>query len=167
MKKAFLGMIAIILLVSPLVWAEMMEDVTQHSSCSYCGMHREKFAHSRMLISYEDGTQVGLCSIRCAAVDLANNIDKTPTTIQVGDYQTRKLIDAQMATWVLGGNQPGVMTKRAKWAFETKEAAEQFIKENGGETIDFEAAMEASYNDMYNDTRMIREKRKKMRMMKN
>jgi nitrous oxide reductase accessory protein NosL len=166
MKKSFLAMVAVLLLGSPLVWAEMMEDVTQFSSCSYCGMHREKFAHSRMLIDYDDGTRVGLCSIHCAAVDLANHIDKTPTAIQVGDFQTHELIDAQAAVWVLGGNQPGVMTKRAKWAFASKEAAEQFIKENGGELVEFEAAMEASYNDMYNDTRMIREKRKKMKMMK-
>ena len=46
--------------------------------CKYCGMNREKFGHSRMLIEYDDGLSVGTCSVHCAAVDLARNIGKTP-----------------------------------------------------------------------------------------
>ncbi len=57
----------------------------------------------------------------------------------------------------------GVMTKRAKWAFENKADAEKFIKENGGTPATFDDAMEAAYEDMYADTKMIREKRKMMK----
>ena len=53
----------------------------------------------------------------------------------------------------------GVMTKRAKWAFETKEGAETFKRENGGDLANFEQAIKASYEDMYQDTKMIRERR--------
>lgn len=42
------------------------------------------------------------------------------------------LIDAEKAFWVIGGSKPGVMTKRAKWAFEKKEAADKFMLDNGG-----------------------------------
>src|SRR5690242_11161675 len=56
------------------------------ASCKYCGMDREQFAHSRMLIEYDDGTAAGTCSLHCLAVELINNIDKTPTAIKVGDY---------------------------------------------------------------------------------
>lgn len=135
-------------------------DVKEAPSCKYCGMDRAKFASTRMLIEYEDGAKVGLCSLRCAAVELANQIDKTPKAILVGDANTRELIDAEKAVWVVGGAKPGVMTKRGKWAFAQKAAAEAFAKENGGAVVGFEEAIKAAYEDLYQDNRMIREKRK-------
>jgi nitrous oxide reductase accessory protein NosL len=83
---------------------------------------------------------------------------------QVGDYNTKMLVDAEKAFWVIGGNKPGVMTKRAKWAFAKKEDAEKFISENGGSLGSFEQAFKVSFEDMYNDTKMIQERRK-MRQM--
>jgi hypothetical protein len=127
-------------------------------------MDRAKFAHSRMLIKYENGSEVGTCSIHCVAIDLAINIDKTPGGIMVGDYGTKKLIDGEKAFWVIGGNKMGVMTKRAKWAFEKKEDAEKFTKENGGKLSTFDEAMKTAYEDMYADTKMIRERRKMKKM---
>jgi hypothetical protein len=140
------------------------EDVKQIPGCTYCGMDRAKFAHSRILIEYDDGTVGGMCSIHCAAIDLAIHIDKNPKAIQVGDYLTRRLIDTEKAFWVIGGNKPGVMSRRAKWAFEKKEDAETFIKENGGSLSTFDEAMKAAYEDMYADTKMIRERRKMRKM---
>ncbi len=140
------------------------DDIKKHPTCTYCGMDREKFAHSRMLIEYDDGTTEGACSLHCAAIDLALHIDKTPKAILVADYNTKKLIDADKATWVIGGSKMGVMTKRGKWAFEKKEDAEKFIKENAGTLVTFDEAMKAAYEDMYADTKMIREKRKMKKM---
>ena len=127
-------------------------------------MDREKFAHSRIYIEYDDGTTEGTCSVHCAAIDLALNIDKTPKAIWVGDYNTKKLIDAEKAFWVIGGSKTGVMTKRAKWAFGKKEDAEKPISENGGNLAVFDEALKSAYEDMYQDTKMIREKRKMKKM---
>jgi copper chaperone NosL len=156
---------ALVLFTGTFFMALAQEDIQKIASCKYCGMDRAKFAHSRMLIEYEDGTSVGTCSIHCVAVDLALNIDKTPKTIGVGDYNTKALIDAEKAVWVIGGNKPGVMTKRAKWAFADKGAADAFVKENQGKVATFDEAMKATYEDMNDDTKMIRERRK-MRQMK-
>ena len=145
---------------------DVQQDIQKEPTCKYCGMDRGKFAHSRMLVVYDDGSVLGTCSIHCLAVDLALNIDKTPSSIQVGDFNTKKLIDAETAFWVIGGNKPGVMTKQAKWAFGTKEDAEKFIMLNGGTLATFDEAMKAAYESMYADTKMIRDKRKKMKMMK-
>jgi len=147
-----------------LLLAQAQEDIQEHPSCKYCGMDRAKFAHSRMLVEYDDGTAVGTCSIHCLAVDLALNIDKSPKTIQVGDYGTRTLVEAEKAFWVVGGNKMGVMTKRAKWAFAKKDDAEKFVKENGGTMATFDEAMKGAYEDMYSDTKMIRERRKMRKM---
>lgn len=159
MPQIFALLLTVLLFVSP-TFAAAPEDAHQHPSCAYCGMDRAKFAHSRILISYEDGTEVGTCSLRCAAVELALDIDRMPTKIQVGDYNSHELIDAESAFWVLGGKVKGVMTSRGKWAFATEAAANAFIAENGGERIPFEEAIKAAYVDMYQDTRMIRKNRK-------
>ena len=134
-------------------------DLDRYRTCNYCGMDRSKFSHSRMLIEYSDGTSVPACSLHCAAVDLAVNIDRTPLHIYVGDYGSRKLIDAETASWVIGGSRQGVMSAKAKWAFETKEGAEAFLKENGGTLSTFEESVSAAYLDMYKDTKAIRERR--------
>ena len=162
-RSFFLAM-ALCLLSAAFVLAQAQEDIQKHSSCKYCGMNRQTFASSRMLIEYDDASTVGTCSVHCVAVDLALNIDKTPKTMNVGDYNTKNLIDAEKAFWVIGGNKPGVMTKRAKWAFEKKEDAEKFIAENGGAITSFDEAMKAAYEDMYQDTKMIRDRRKMRKM---
>ncbi|MDH4267382.1 MAG: nitrous oxide reductase accessory protein NosL, partial [Deltaproteobacteria bacterium] len=115
------------------------DDIKNHPSCKYCGMDREKFAFSRMLVEYEDGTTEGTCSLHCMAVELALKIDKTPKAILVGDLNTKKLIDAEKGFWVMGGKKMGVMTKRGKWAFAKKEDADKFKAENGGDSTTFDS----------------------------
>lgn len=132
-------------------------------SCIYCGMDLQKFAHSAVVIEYEDGTVSGTCSLHCAAIDLALKIDKTPKRILVGDYPSKKQIDAVSACWTIGGDQPGVMTKRAKWAFENRAECEKYASEHGAKVTDFDESVKAAYEDMYADTKMIREKRKAVR----
>lgn len=135
------------------------EDVTNYPTCKYCGMDREKFAFSRAWIDYADGKPEGFCSLHCMAIDLAVHIDRVPKTIFVADYNTKELVDAEKAFWVIGGSKAGVMTRRAKWAFKTQEGANLFMKEFGGSAASFEQAMQAAYEDMYQDMKMIREKR--------
>lgn len=162
MKRCiFVGIL--LLTLASLAFAAQV-DIQKHRSCNYCGMDRGTFAQSRMLVEYDDGSSAGVCSLRCAAVELVNNLDKTPARIGVGDYAGKQLIDAEKAVWVIGGSKPGVMTAKAKWAFATKEGAEAFIKENGGTLATFETAVQAAYDDIYQDTKTIRERRKMKRM---
>ena len=147
-------------------FAQANPDIALHKACSHCGMSRDGFNFSRMLIEYDDGTVAAVCSLHCAALDLANNIDKTPKSIKVADFNGKQLIDAETAVWVVGGKKPGVMSKRGKWAFEKKDDAEGFIKTNEGRIASFEEAIKAAYEDMYEDTKMIRDKRKAMRAKK-
>ncbi|MBI5590005.1 MAG: nitrous oxide reductase accessory protein NosL [Deltaproteobacteria bacterium] len=163
MKKQILSVLFIACVLSIAGVAFGDADIQKNPSCKFCGMDRAHFAHSRMVVEYEDGTSLGTCSIHCMATELALNIDKTPKTLLVGDFNSKMLIDAEKAFWVIGGNKPGVMTKNAKWAFENKADAEKFIAANGGTLSTFDDAMKAAYEDMYADTKMIREKRKMMK----
>jgi nitrous oxide reductase accessory protein NosL len=164
-KTAYMLMLAAFLLAAgAAVAVGQMEDIKEHPSCVYCGMDRGKFSTSRMLIKYSDGTEAATCSLHCTALDLAINVGRSPAKIMVADYDTGELVDAERSSWVLGGEKPGVMSRRAKWAFSGKEGRGGFIEAHGGAMVSFEEALKASYEDMYEDTKMIREKRKKMKM---
>jgi len=165
-RRVLCGVLAMLFLLTAVAaYAETMKDIQDHPNCKYCGMDRQKFDFSRMLTDYSDGSSFGSCSIHCTALDLAQTFDKQAKAIMAADYDKKNLIDAEKAYWVIGGKKPGVMTKTAKWAFADKKDAEAFIKENGGKLANFEDAMKATYEDMYSDTKMIREKRAKMKGM--
>lgn len=168
-RVSFIGALwaLILILVVAAPWtAAADEDQLAHPACQYCGMDRTKFGHSRALVTYDDGTAVGTCSLHCAAIDLSLKIDKTPVSIEVADYNTKKLIDAESAHWVIGGRKMGVMTRRAKWAFADQAGADAFVAANGGNSGVFSVAVKSAFEDMYADLQMIREKRRKMRAMK-
>ena len=151
-----------------LAQAAQHQDQLNHVACSYCGMDRTKFGHSRMLVEYEDGGEVGTCSIHCMALEFANAIDRMPKRLFVADYLSGELVLSDQAKWVIGGDRHGVMTSRAKWAFAQQSDADAFIAAHGGTKASFEEAMKASYEDMYTDTQRIRKMRamKKMKMKK-
>lgn len=109
-------------------------DIVQFPSCPLCNMDRAQFAHSRVMVYYEDHSAFGACSIHCAAIDMAAKMGLTPERIDVADVNTRQLIDADDAHWVLGGDIPGVMTRRAKWAFADSGSAQAFVREHGGDS---------------------------------
>ncbi len=148
MRKGTLALLAVGLLLLGVETDFAQQDIEFHPECPHCGMDRQQFAHSRMLIEYEDGTRVGLCSIRCAALDLTQNSAKKPKSIMVAAYNTKELTDAQEAYWVMGGSQRGVMTRNPKWAFETMDDAEAFMSEYGGESVSFEQALEAAKEEL-------------------
>ena len=138
----------------------VQDDIKKHPSCPFCGMDREEYAHSRMLIEFSETTTIGTCSIYCSATMIALKKREIKKGILVADYNTKKLVRAEKAFWVIGGSKMGVMTKRAKWAFTEQEEALKFIKENGGRLSSYDHAMKATFEDMYQDAKMIRDRRK-------
>lgn len=99
-------------------------------------------------VPLQDGGQTGLCSLQCAASELNANKDRPVKSILVADRNTRILINAETAIWVMGGKKRGVMTANPKWAFADKAAAEQFIKVNGDRIAGFEEVLKAANDEM-------------------
>lgn len=128
---------------------DVSDDIASHPKCAYCGMDRKQYAYSRVLLKYRDGSDVGLCSVHCAGLDLALHPEKVPARIMVGTYDRRNLVDAEKAVWVLGGSEHGVMSIRGKWAFEKKEDTEAFLRDFGGSITDFRNIMTAAFEDMW------------------
>lgn len=140
MKKIWIALLLVLSLTTVCLAADKVEAP---DSCKHCGMDRTKFAHSRMVVTYADGSSAGTCSINCIATDLMES-KKEVKSFQVGDYNSKKLIDAKSATWVIGGSKKGVMTPVAKWAFAGKKDAEEFIQKNGGTLATFDDALKAA-----------------------
>ncbi len=123
-------------------------DIDCHRHCVNCGMDRKAYGYSRMLMRYDDGSEVGVCSLHCALIEIDAHKDRRLKTLFVADRNTRILIDAEKAVWVLGGKKGGVMTRRAKWAFESNDAADRFIQSYGGKIITWDEALAAAREDM-------------------
>jgi nitrous oxide reductase accessory protein NosL len=136
-----------------------LEDIRAHPACHICGMDRLQHATARMLIKYDDRTSDGTCSLHCTAAGMAAHREKTIVSMRVADYATKELVDAQKAFWVIGGDQPGVMTIRAKWAFSEKAEAEAFIREHGGAIGTYNDAMKATFADMRDDIKLLQGKK--------
>ncbi len=138
-------------------------DIANYPKCPYCGMDRQQFHHSRHLVHYQDDLADATCSLHCAALSLALNLDRGPKAIYAADFgaatDPKPLVNVDEATYLIGSKLPGVMTKQSKVAFAAKAAAEAAKTEHGGELGDFAAALQAAYQSLASDTLMIRKKR--------
>jgi len=146
MKKSLLVVILLsgVLLAAGRTTAFAQDDIAEHRSCENCGMDRKAYGFSRMLIQYEDGSAVGVCSLHCAVVKLDANPGRKVKSLLVADRDSRTLINAEQAIWVMGGKKRGVMTQRPKWAFGSKDGAEAFIKAYGGKLATWAEALAAA-----------------------
>jgi len=128
--------------------AAALDDIHEHRDCVQCGMDRKAYGFSRMLIIYEEGASTGTCSLHCAVIELNASQVRRVKSLLVADRDTRSLIVAENAIWVMGGKKRGVMTERPKWAFGTKPAAQAFISANGGTIVSWEEVMAAAREDV-------------------
>ena len=60
-------------------------DIGEFPSCAHCGMNRQAFDYSRMLVVYEDGASVGTCSLFCAEKELSGNRDRKVRAVTVAE----------------------------------------------------------------------------------
>jgi nitrous oxide reductase accessory protein NosL len=128
------------------------ETIENPKDCTQCGMDRLASARSRILLVYDDGTKIGVCSLHCAAEEIKQTNGKQLKSLMVADYTTKELIDAKTAVWVVGGSINGGMNSPAKWAFAREDDARQFVKENGGEVTTFDLALKAAKEELESTT---------------
>jgi copper chaperone NosL len=143
----FAALLSILVILTAALPVSATSDIEQHRSCTHCGMDRKAYGFSRMLVSYADGSQRGVCSLHCAITELNAHPDKKIVALQVADRISHDLLDAASAFWVKGGRKRGVMTSNPTWAFATKEAAAQFIRDYGGTLSTWEIILAAARKD--------------------
>ncbi len=145
--------------------APLADELTKYPRCPYCGMDREIHHFSRHLIHYSDDLADATCSLHCAALSLALNLDRVPKAIYAPDNgaagEVKPLTDAEQVTYVIGGGHKPVMTGTAKTSFGSRAAAE--AARGDGELADFDRALMLTYMGMAEDTAMIRRRREEKR----
>ncbi|ADH87324.1 nitrous oxide reductase accessory protein NosL [Desulfurivibrio alkaliphilus] len=144
-------------------------ELAKYAKCPYCGMDRKQWHHSRHLIHYDDDLVDATCSLRCAAISLSLNIDRGPRAIYAADFgsqaEVKPLVEVDKATYLIGSDLPGTMSRNSKMAFASKEAAQAARVEHGGKLGDFDQALLQAYQDQAEDTVMIRQRRAQRRKM--
>ncbi len=150
----------------------LQDELQKYPKCPYCGMDRTMWHHSRHLVQYDDGLVDGTCSIHCLAISLTLNIDRGPKAIYAADFgatgKPKSLVNVDDATYLIGAQLKGTMTKKSKMAFSSQAAAKAAQAGKGGDLGNFDDALREAYLSMANDTMMIRKRRgeRRKRMMK-
>jgi len=147
-------------------------ELQKHPKCPYCGMDRTQWHHSRHLVQYDDGLVDGTCSIHCLAVSLSLNLDRGPKVIYAADFgsgeKIKPLVEVDKASYLIGSDLKGTMTKKSKMAFASADLAKTAQAEHGGDLGSFDDALREAYLGMHADTVQIRKGRaeRRNRMMK-
>ena len=126
------------------VAASAVDDIEAHRFCKACGMDRKAYGFSRMLICYENGIEVGVCSLHCAVRELDESKGRAVKALLVADRDSRTLINTEQAIWVLGGTKRGVMTNTPSWAFATLSSADAFVAKFGGNIVPWSKVLAAA-----------------------
>lgn len=141
---AWLLILALLAVCGSAAHATDQSDLETHRSCAVCGMDRKAYGYSRMLIILDDGGEIGTCSLHCVMQYQKDHKDRPVKKLLVADRNTRVLVEADKANWVMGGKKRGVMTRNPKWAFVAEPAAQAFVKANGGTIISWAETLAAA-----------------------
>jgi copper chaperone NosL len=143
--------------------APLHNELAKYPRCSQCNMDRRMFHRTRHLIHYLDGSAEGSCSIRCVAVSLMQKVEMGAKAIYAADFgseaEPRPLVDADKATYIVGGAFPPLMSKRPKTAFADPAVAKAAREAKGGELANFDQALTAAYADLVDDMKTRRQSR--------
>ena len=142
--------------------ATLLQDGKVKKFCVRCGMNLTKFYKNDHALIYKDGTKKQFCSLHCLVEELKNSDSSKIDKIKVVDADSLKFIDTKDAWYVIGSKIKGTMTKNSKYAFSSKEKAQEFAKANGGEIKNYQEALEIAQKDYKKDMMMISKKRAMM-----
>jgi len=143
----------------PFAKAQILQKGKSKMFCSRCGMTLPMFYRTNHAATV-DGKVKQFCSMYCLVEEM--NSGKKVTNVKVVDNTTLKFIDANKAFYVVGSSKPATMAKKiSKYAFGTKEAADDFAKKFGGKVMSYADALKIAQRDFESDT-----KAKKMRQAK-
>lgn len=125
-------------------------DIARVPRCQHCGMDRSQFSHTRHLLVYADGSEVGTCSIHCLALEMIQLPRRSIRSVHAGDAgfpgEDEPLHPVASLTYILDPSRRGTMTARRKWAFSSK--AKAYQDKGEGKLIDFETALAKALEDL-------------------
>lgn len=164
--KKFSGLIAAVLLLAGCTSAEAqpqaaqkfdrfqtvaMEDATllqsgEHKhSCPECGMNLPMFYKTNHAAT-SNGVVKQYCSIHCLVKDKSINKNDV-RDMKVVAVDTLRFIPVEQATYVVGSDVKGTMSRLSKYAFEGRMSAQRFAMEHQGKIMSFDEAYAYALKD--------------------
>ncbi len=122
----------------PVQKAQILQQGQNKTSCAICGMNLPMFYKTNH-VAEVDGKVKQYCSIHCLAEDKVLNHKKVQN-IKVVDVKSLRFIPVEKATYVVGSDVRGTMSRVSKYAFANRADAEAFAKKHGGKITDFQGA---------------------------
>lgn len=136
----------------------MPPDATFVEECHNCGMRRSMWARTWYTYKH-NGESLHTCSLHCMAEATMNSGEKAED-IQTALYlDPHAMIPAGSAFYVVGSSSRGTMTMKSKLAFLTKDEAEKFAGNCGGEVTDFNKALGIAKKSISQENSMINKNR--------
>jgi nitrous oxide reductase accessory protein NosL len=138
MKKIFSLVIFVLVFASQWSFAE---ENSARESCKVCGMYIDQYHDTSCELVKKDGKQFKTCGVACM-IRLVNDTGGPDafTSIMVHAWDNKELLPANKATYVIGSKVIPDMIPNII-AFNSKEAAEEFISREGGKMLDFTQAL--------------------------
>jgi nitrous oxide reductase accessory protein NosL len=131
--------------------AQILQTGKNKMFCVKCGMTLPMFYRTNHAAKV-NGKIEQFCSLYCLVEEMQSGAKVED--IKVVDNTTLKFIDANKAFYVVGSSKPATMAKKiSKYAFGTKEAAEEFAKKFGGKVMSFNEALQIAKRDFDSDTK--------------
>ena len=123
--------------------ATLVQKGKEKRYCARCGMDLVMFYKTSHAAEHKD-VKFQYCSIHCLAEHMSQ---EELNDIKVVDTVSLKLIDAKKAYYVVGSKVRGTMSRVSKYAFLNENDAKDFQAKNGGEIMDFDAALKKAQED--------------------
>jgi hypothetical protein len=136
-------------------------ETDQQKWCPLCSMNLKMFWKTTHWLTFSDGKRTGYCSIHCAS----KVYQARPTEIdqwEVADYDTKNLVNAHKAHFLIGSDLPGTMTPVSKLAFASLKTAKNYQKDRGGTLGSLDDALKEAIEGRGEDMALIKKKKAKM-----
>jgi nitrous oxide reductase accessory protein NosL len=122
---------------------KIVEPADNQERCPVCEMFPARYPRNRAQIHTREKTVYHFCSTQCLFAFLKDSAPyagqpATPFLIWVADNETRELISARTAYYVVGSREMGPMGHEG-FAFGHKDRAAAFARKHGGRVLPFKA----------------------------
>ena len=139
--------------------AQILQEGKSKMFCPVCGMTLPMFYKTNNAADVKGKTHQ-YCSIHCMHEEAMLNGEAIQNP-RVVDNESLKFIDANDAYYVVGSKKPATMSTVSKYGFASKEKAEAFAKEFGGEVMGYSDVSALVAKGLKKDIAMIKKRQAK------
>lgn len=144
--------------------AKILQEGKAKMFCPVCGMTLPMYYRTNHIATVKAQTHQ-YCSLHCMFEEAMVN-NTLPQNPQAIANETLAFVKSEEAYYVVGSSKPATMSKTSQYAFATKEGAEAFAKEFGGNVVRYAELSQMTQASMASDIAFIKENQAKAAKMR-